>query len=335
MSTAQDEVISTAELLELILAQLPLNILLATVPLVSKTWQSATLSPTLQRALFFQPDPYQQVRKASAIATMPWANAPAAFKRPEASWRRMHPSQPPAQTMVIVWIIQGRPMMGTEQRRAVLNRDAPLRMGFLYDVTVARICGGEMGFRINWQNNSKDTDKGDVRLEVFSRVMCVIIPALRLDEKFHSDGAEPVEIKFESWGGPRTWIVDSAIPGRRLSQTQAAKVRLLRHSYARGVPSHAPEYSRRTWPNHQRTRGRIGRIGKDPVVYVPDALLGLYVAMSNASRAAFDARAVADAQPEICAEVNTLLHHDDVHDARLGLRLGDAQVHIDVTHRSL
>ncbi|KAJ7238197.1 hypothetical protein C8J57DRAFT_1528859 [Mycena rebaudengoi] len=45
MSTAQDEVISTAELLELILAQLPLNILLTTVPLVSKTWQSATLSP--------------------------------------------------------------------------------------------------------------------------------------------------------------------------------------------------------------------------------------------------------------------------------------------------
>ncbi|KAJ7237674.1 hypothetical protein C8J57DRAFT_1568119 [Mycena rebaudengoi] len=99
MSTAQDEVISTAELLELILAQLPLNILLATVPLVSKTWQSATLSPTLQRALFFQPDPLsrpvqnllltalfppffpadQQVRKASAIAAMPWANAPAAF----------------------------------------------------------------------------------------------------------------------------------------------------------------------------------------------------------------------------------------------------------------
>ncbi|KAJ7236358.1 hypothetical protein C8J57DRAFT_1728271, partial [Mycena rebaudengoi] len=57
MSTAQDEVISTAELLELILAQLPLNILLATIPLVNRTWQSATLSPTLQRALFFQPDP--------------------------------------------------------------------------------------------------------------------------------------------------------------------------------------------------------------------------------------------------------------------------------------
>ncbi|KAJ7227786.1 hypothetical protein C8J57DRAFT_1584968 [Mycena rebaudengoi] len=221
MSTAQDKVISTAELLELILTQLPLIILLATVPLVSKAWQSATLSPSLQRALFFQADPLsrpvenplltalfppffpadQQVRKASAIAAMPWANAPAAFKRPEASWRRMHPSQPPAQTMVIVWTIQGRPMMGTEQRCAVLNWDAPLRMGFLYDVTVARICSGETGFRINWHNNSKDADKGDVRLEVFSRVTCIIMPALRLDEKFHSDGAEPVEIKFESRGG--------------------------------------------------------------------------------------------------------------------------------------
>ncbi|KAJ7213354.1 hypothetical protein C8J57DRAFT_1602071 [Mycena rebaudengoi] len=223
MSTAQDEVISTAELLELILAHLPLKTLLATVPLVSKTWQSATLSPTLLRALFFQPDPLsqpiqnpllvdlfppffladQQVRKASAIAAMPWANAPAAFKRPEASWRRMLTSQPPAQTIVIVWTIQGRPMIGTEQRRAVLNWNALLRMGCLYDVTVARICGGETGFRINWHNNTKDADKGDVTLEVFSRVTCVIMPALRLDEKFHSDGAEPVEIKFERWGGAR------------------------------------------------------------------------------------------------------------------------------------
>jgi hypothetical protein len=31
--------------------------LLVTVPLVRKTWQAVTLTPTLQRALFFQSDP--------------------------------------------------------------------------------------------------------------------------------------------------------------------------------------------------------------------------------------------------------------------------------------
>ncbi|KAJ7257340.1 hypothetical protein C8J57DRAFT_1472738 [Mycena rebaudengoi] len=111
---------------------------------------------------------------------------------------------------------------------------------------------------------------------------------------------------------------DGAIPGRRVSRTQAAK-----NCWPAADSTTPPVLQQR--PNHQRTQGRIGRIGKDPVVYVPDALLGLHVATSNASRAAFDARAVADTQPEIRAEANTLLHGDDVHDTRLGLRLGDAQ----------
>ncbi|KAJ7269203.1 hypothetical protein C8J57DRAFT_1227938 [Mycena rebaudengoi] len=115
----------------------------------------------------------------------------------------------------------------------------------------------------------------------------------------------------------------SAIPGRRVSRTQAVK------NCWPAADSTTPPILRER-PTHQRTRGRIGSIGNDPVVYVPHALLGLHVATSKASRAAFDARAVAEAQPETRAEVNTLLHG-----ARLGLRPGDAQAHIDVTHRSL
>ncbi|KAJ7439120.1 hypothetical protein FB451DRAFT_157472 [Mycena latifolia] len=57
MSTAKDIVIATLELLELILARLPLRDLLVTAPPVSKMWQALTLTPTSQCTLFFHPDP--------------------------------------------------------------------------------------------------------------------------------------------------------------------------------------------------------------------------------------------------------------------------------------
>ncbi|KAJ7348323.1 hypothetical protein DFH08DRAFT_865784 [Mycena albidolilacea] len=57
MSNALVVVMSTPELLELTLSHLPMRDLLVTAPLVSKTWQALTLTPALQRALFFQPDP--------------------------------------------------------------------------------------------------------------------------------------------------------------------------------------------------------------------------------------------------------------------------------------
>ncbi|KAF8197251.1 hypothetical protein K438DRAFT_1967489 [Mycena galopus ATCC 62051] len=112
MSTAGNTVMSTPELLERTLAHLPMSDLLITAPLFSKTWQATTLTPTLQRALFFQPDPTSTTRipnpllvemfppffavaedpnrwswhDADAFMSMPWAKAPDAFKRPEASW---------------------------------------------------------------------------------------------------------------------------------------------------------------------------------------------------------------------------------------------------------
>ncbi|KAJ7609186.1 hypothetical protein DFH06DRAFT_898006, partial [Mycena polygramma] len=128
MSSAE-EVLSTPELLELILWHLPMRTLLVAAPLVSKTWHAVTLSPILQQALFFQPDPafashpiqnpllaelfppffmpiaaavnYWQWPDTKAIRAMPWAKAPDAFRRAEASWRRMLVRQPPVQTMQV------------------------------------------------------------------------------------------------------------------------------------------------------------------------------------------------------------------------------------------
>ncbi|KAJ7093293.1 hypothetical protein B0H15DRAFT_831927 [Mycena belliarum] len=58
MSTpTRDEVLATPELLENILAQLPMRALLLRAPLVCKMWLATTRAPALQRALFFLPDP--------------------------------------------------------------------------------------------------------------------------------------------------------------------------------------------------------------------------------------------------------------------------------------
>ncbi|KAJ6585709.1 hypothetical protein B0H19DRAFT_842999, partial [Mycena capillaripes] len=160
MSTAQETVIFTPELLEQILARLPMRALLVTTPLVSKTWQAITLTTAFQRALFFQADPasskYEPRRNpllvelfppffrheldpenrwgwpgAGAIKAMPWSHAPEAFRRPEASWRRMLVQQPPAQTMLVTETCHGQ--FGDSQRRATLH-DLELRMGMLYDL---------------------------------------------------------------------------------------------------------------------------------------------------------------------------------------------------------
>ncbi|KAJ7152070.1 hypothetical protein C8R46DRAFT_869243, partial [Mycena filopes] len=129
MSTAQINALSAPELLELILTQLPMRDLLVVAPRVSKTWNAITLTPNFQRALFLLPDPTASstspVRNsllmelfppffapshpepwsgpgtADSITSMPWARAPEAFGRSEASWRRMLVVQPPAQTLLV------------------------------------------------------------------------------------------------------------------------------------------------------------------------------------------------------------------------------------------
>ncbi|KAJ7301748.1 hypothetical protein DFH08DRAFT_667471, partial [Mycena albidolilacea] len=148
-------VISTPELLELILSCLPMRDLLVTAPLVSKTWQALTLTPALQRTLFFRPDlssepaqnplllmlfpPFFAAEKprrwswpdAEAIQSMPCAKAPEVFKRREASWRRMLVIQPPAPKMIVTEHCHAR--HGDFERSAVLD-DPCLRMGVLYDL---------------------------------------------------------------------------------------------------------------------------------------------------------------------------------------------------------
>ncbi|KAJ7092263.1 hypothetical protein B0H15DRAFT_749104, partial [Mycena belliarum] len=131
-TAARDTVLATPELVELVLSQLPMRDLLLRAPLVCKMWHATTLSPDLQRALFFAPDldPCSDVASAPVhnpllaklfppffdstpehrrywptartIIFMPAARAPAPFARPNASWRRMLVTQPPPQTMRVI-----------------------------------------------------------------------------------------------------------------------------------------------------------------------------------------------------------------------------------------
>ncbi|KAJ7890584.1 hypothetical protein B0H14DRAFT_1110496 [Mycena olivaceomarginata] len=204
MSNAQETVISTLELLELTLSHLPMRDLLVTAPLVSKTWQAITLTPALQRALFFQPDPESSAPRiqnallaelfppffelaaldwsgwawqdAVTIQEMPWSMAPDAFRRAEASWRRMLVCQPPARRMTVI----ERDGEIERSGRVDLDGSEPLRMDVLYDLVLRLVNGGDVQFCVWWDTTRKshaehmdrDCELGEIGLALMSTVSC-------------------------------------------------------------------------------------------------------------------------------------------------------------------
>jgi hypothetical protein len=188
--------------------------LLTVAPLVSRTWRAITLSPELQRALFFEPDatvtepvenpllaelfpPFfdglgadeaPQWAYPSAFKAMPWASAPAAFQRADASWRRMLVTQPLTQTLVVTQKSRGQG--GTSERQGVLDDLSGLRMGVLYDLVVPFVDDGA-SFWLRWHNGLHLT------LSQFFGCMANFEPCL--GELFGSDGWKQVEIDFREW----------------------------------------------------------------------------------------------------------------------------------------
>ncbi|KAJ7088719.1 hypothetical protein B0H15DRAFT_981580 [Mycena belliarum] len=80
-TVARDTVLATPELLEHILAQLPLHALLLRVPLVCRLWHATTRAPALQCALFFLPDP-DPPSSSSASSEFSSSSAPAPAPAP-------------------------------------------------------------------------------------------------------------------------------------------------------------------------------------------------------------------------------------------------------------
>ncbi|KAJ6482726.1 hypothetical protein C8R45DRAFT_1215433 [Mycena sanguinolenta] len=219
MSVAQITVISSPELLEHTLVYLPMRDLLVTAPLVSKTWQAITLSPTLQQLLFFQratssgraenpllvelfppffaPGGGRANRwtcpNFQAIKAMPWSKAPDAFKRPEASWRRMLVTQPPAQRLVVRERCHGQ--IGDSVRQAVLD-DPCLRMGVLYDLVLPLIDRIASSFLIHWP--TREDVRDEIALDVVYTAQCSLNlhGSGHINKQFYSDAVDNISIKF-------------------------------------------------------------------------------------------------------------------------------------------
>ncbi|KAK7044322.1 hypothetical protein R3P38DRAFT_3258493 [Favolaschia claudopus] len=206
MSTPQDTVISSTELLELILSHLPMRDLLCIAPIVSKAWQATTTTPYLQRILFFEPDPsadpstliqnpllaeifspfftrlenphaYHWPGRTASIWEMPWLKKLDAFRRAGASWRRMLVTQPPVQTLALKHVTSYR--LGSTTRQATLS-DLSLRMGFLFDLILPL---------------SQD---GDSTIHLRKSVGCMVdTRPVKRDTRFDSEEMKIVEIPFD------------------------------------------------------------------------------------------------------------------------------------------
>ncbi|KAJ7717799.1 hypothetical protein B0H16DRAFT_1610305 [Mycena metata] len=188
MSTARDAVISSPELVELILARMPMRDLLVAAPRVSKTWNAITLTPTLQRILFFQPAPshWAPMRNPLLMELLPPFFAPRgrvswpvhteimaqmAFKRPDASWRRMLVVQPPAPALIVNEIHNADG--GESRSQTTVNYDHPsfpgLRMGALYDLAVPLIKHPISSFYISWPGHDGVPCDEELTLMIWTR----------------------------------------------------------------------------------------------------------------------------------------------------------------------
>lgn len=196
---AYTRVLETAEFLELILFHLPMQDLLVTAQLVSRTWKAAVdSSPTLQAALFFRPLPTTAVRNPDdnqadppitfnpllkkvftpwfradrkvhrgggpkVMKTMSWTSDPStrnAVLRSTATWRRMFPTQPPKTSLELL----GKKCInsGYYEVNGFLNRPLPegIKMGLLYDLGYTAMRVHYSGFAIDWAPSPVPVQEG-------------------------------------------------------------------------------------------------------------------------------------------------------------------------------
>ncbi|KAK7013249.1 putative f-box domain protein [Favolaschia claudopus] len=223
-STTQNTVISSPELLELILSHLPMRDLLCIAPLVSKAWQATTTTPYLQRILFFKPDPSADPStliqnpllaeifspfftplenpyachwpgRTASIWEMPWLKNLDAFRRAGASWRRMLVTQPPVRTSALKHVTRYR--YGSTTRQATLS-GLSLRMGFLFDLILPLTQDG-VWFWIDWHGaGGKHGHTCDSTIHLRKSLGCVVdLRPVKRDTRFDSEERQIVEIPFD------------------------------------------------------------------------------------------------------------------------------------------
>ncbi|KAJ7096570.1 hypothetical protein B0H15DRAFT_1019610 [Mycena belliarum] len=231
-TTARDTVMSTPELLELLLAQLPMRDLLLRAPLVCKMWFATTRAPALQRALFFAPAPDTPsafestpapVRNPLLAELFPpffappppnrmswadvrannrmfWPDARAIMAMPVARALAPFARRDASWRRMLVAQPPPRTLRVTERcngRTEIFDRRAELRglelrMGELYDLVLGSVKWAAASFCVTWPEAVGR--ESELTLETVSMSQYV----MGIDEVFHGQGEEPSP-EFGEW----------------------------------------------------------------------------------------------------------------------------------------
>ncbi|RYP62030.1 hypothetical protein DL771_009900 [Monosporascus sp. 5C6A] len=180
MATKASQVLNTPELLEAILLKLDIRTVISSAQLVNRQWHDLiTKSPAIQQAIFFKPieaadgaplrnalltelfPPFfgdsnkrRSVIDAFKELAMAREERLAAFKREDASWRRMLVQQPPVRELGKWERVSG--MAGARHNFWSERYPEGLRMGELYDL----VAESEHEFRVFWGPLSDEALQG-------------------------------------------------------------------------------------------------------------------------------------------------------------------------------
>lgn len=170
MNSSASQVFGTPELLEAILAQLPVRDLLLAQRICTEFRKAITSSPPLQQLLFFRPKPFKDPKTWTVNALLrevfpPYfitsqgdvgfpafkaitmlnfntkPNLKNAFLSPDASWRRMFLIQPPPLTLFIDRRSNSGRYFGVSRKTATVSFDREINSGVtmdaLFDITLS------------------------------------------------------------------------------------------------------------------------------------------------------------------------------------------------------
>ncbi|RYP87431.1 hypothetical protein DL770_004769 [Monosporascus sp. CRB-9-2] len=254
--SAKDRVLLTPELLENILCLTDMKTLLVSAQRVSRAWHEVAQVPRVQRALFLAPDcrrsmsylynpllveffplffehlcleshePLPLTTKTTDTATLGSRDFPSiehilvkreAFARPDASWRRSLPRQPPLHGVSAILTGQNDNMVGLlgesfwdEEKLAAVQRDRshpyPTFNDFAHEMLRPATTTNDAGervdmaaaFRVIWYHVPPDVQPEDARMgygEFVTRAEALIHTATHIPPVFSEEHPNLVELR--------------------------------------------------------------------------------------------------------------------------------------------
>ncbi|RYP46776.1 hypothetical protein DL768_007065 [Monosporascus sp. mg162] len=254
--SAKERVLLTPELLENILCLTDVKTLLVSAQRVSRTWHEVAQVPCVQRALFLAPDcgrsmsyfynpllmdvfplffehlylepngPLPLITKTTDTATLGSHDFPSiehilakreAFARPDASWRRMLPRQPPLHGVSAILTGQNDNMAGLlgesfwdDEKLAAVQRDRshpyPMFNDFAQEMLRPATTTNDAGERVNiaaafrviWYRVPPDVQPEDARTgygEFVMRAEALIHTATHIPPVFSEEHPKVVELR--------------------------------------------------------------------------------------------------------------------------------------------